>query len=511
MIRPSRQSRGVAVSASIPPPVLGLNTRDALASMKPDEAVTLDNWFPRGNDIVLRQGFDAHVTGFAAAVETLMEYNGPTTQALFAASGSAIYDATAAGAVGSALVSGLGSARWQSTMFTTAGGAFLMAVNGADAALNYDGSAWNTAPAITGVSSADLTDITVHKSRLWFVEKSSTKAWYLGVDAIGGAATSFNLGSVWRLGGKLKTIITLSNDSGAGPDDYLAFVSDHGEVAMYQGTDPSDASAWALVGVYHVGTPIGDRPALQVGGDAALITDEGVVSLLKAMQLDRSAQSQAAITDKISPTFAAYAQSNRTRSGWQAISYPGGNYALFNVPLANGAAVQLVMNVLTGAWCRFTGQAASCWGLLGTSLYFGGATAVYRADTGRSDNGVAIAGDVKTAFNYFKSRGQLKQFLMLRPAFTSNGVPAPSVALNVDFRDDAPTGTASFTSSGAQWDSAQWDSAQWGGGSTVNQTWTSVYGVGRCAAVRMTTSTTNATLSVSAFDVIYEPAMGTAL
>lgn len=508
---PSRQSRGVAVSASIPPPVRGLNTRDALASMKPDEAVTLDNWFPRGNDIVLRRGFDEHVTGFSAAVETLMEYSGPTTRSLFAAAGTALYDATSAGAVGAALVSGLGNARWQHTMFTTSGGAFLVAVNGADVALNYDGSAWNTTPAITGVSSADLIDVTAHKSRLWFVEKNSTNAWYLAVDSIGGAAASVNLGSVWRLGGKLKTIITLSNDSGAGPDDYLAFVSDHGEVAMYQGTDPSDANAWALVGVFHVGTPIGDRPAIQVGGDSALITDEGVVSLLKAMQLERSAQSTAAITDRISPTFAGYAQSNRTRFGWQAISYPGANYALFNVPLAGGTAVQLVMNVLTGAWCRFTGQAASCWGLFGTSLYFGGGAAVYRADTGRSDNGTAIAGDVKTAFNYFSNREQLKQFLMLRPAFTSNGVPSPSVALNVNFSDVAPTGTPSFSSSGSQWDQSQWDSAQWGGGNSINQTWTGVYGVGRCAAVRMITSTTNATLTLSAFDIIYEPAQATAL
>jgi hypothetical protein len=511
MMAPSRQSRGVAVSASIPPPVKGLNARDALASMAPDEAVTLDNWFPRGNDIALRGGFEQHATGFPAAVETLMEYNGAASRSLWAAAGTAIYNATASGAIGAAAVVGLGNARWQHLMFTTGGGTFLIAVNGSDVAQNYNGTAWATTPAITGVSSADLIDVTSHKSRLWFIEKNSSRAWYLGIDAIGGAASDFELGAVWRMGGKLKAIVPLSNDSGAGPDDYLAFISDHGEVAMYAGTDPDSAADWSLIGTFHVGSPIGDRSAIQVGGDAALLTDDGVVSLIKAMQLDRSAQAQAAISDRIAPLFASYAQANRTRFGWQALSYPGGNYALFNVPLPNGRAVQLVMNVLTGAWCRFTGQNAFCWGLLNTDLYFGGATAVYKADTGRSDNGAAIAGNVKTAFNYFGKRGALKNFLMMRPAFSSNGVPSPAMALNVDFRDDAPTGTPSFSISGAQWDVAKWDVDVWGGASGVNQTWTGVYGVGRCAAVRMVTNTNNATMSVSAFDVIFEPAGATAL
>lgn len=511
MIRPSRQSRGVAVSASIPPPVRGLNARDALASMKPDEAVTLDNWFPRGNDIALRSGFQSHSTGYPAAVETLMEYRGPAQAMMFAAAGTMIYDATSAGAVGAAVLSGRANARWQHLMHTTAGGVFLVAVNGADSAINYNGTAWATTPAITGVASSDLIDVSSHKSRLWFVEKDSSRAWYLAVDAIGGAANDLDLGSVWRMGGKLKAIVPLSNDSGAGPDDYLAFISNHGEVAMYAGTDPAASADWALVGVFHVGTPIGDRSAIQVGGDAALITDQGIISLLKAMQLDRSAQAQAAISDRIAPLFAYYAQANRTRFGWQAVSYPGGNYALFNVPLASGLSVQLVMNVLTGAWCRFTGQHARCWGVFNTDLYFGGATAVYKADTGRSDAGAAIAGDVKTAFNYFGDRAGLKSFLMLRPAFASNGVPSPALALNVDFRDDAPAGTPSFSSSASQWDTAQWDTAQWAGSAGTNQIWTSVYGLGRCAAVRMVTSTNNATMSVSAFDVIFEKAGATAL
>ena len=507
----SRQSQGVAQSAAIPPPVKGLNARDALASMAPDEAITLDNWFPRGNDIALRRGFEVHATNFPAAVETLMEYNGPSTRALFAAAGDSIYDATLAGPIGAAVVASLANARWQHTMFTTSGGTFLIAVNGADAPRNYNGSAWATSPAITGVTATGLIAVASHKRRLWFVENASSKAWYLGTEAIGGGATAFELGSVFRFGGSLKAIIPISHDAGEGLDDYLAFLSAKGEVALYQGTDPADAAAWSLVGVYRIGAPIGDRCFIQVGGDAAVITEDGVVSLLKAIQLDRSAQSQAAITDKISPLFADYVRANRTRFGWQGIAYPAGNYAAFNVPLPSGRAVQLVMNVITGAWCRFVGQNANCWSLLNNDLYFGASTAVYKADTGRSDNATAIVSDVKTAFNYFGNRSLLKRFLLLRPSFTSNGTPSPAIALNVDFRDAVPTGTPTFTSAGAQWNVAKWNQSQWGGGQQTNQTWTTTHGLGRCAAVRMTTSTTNAEISISSFDVSYERASGFAL
>lgn len=496
----------------MPPPVRGLNARDALASMDDADAVILDNWFPRGNDVQLRRGYEEWCTPFADPVETLMEYNGPAGRELFAAAGTDIYDVTVAvNGTQTSVVGSLTNARWQHTMMTTSGGTFLVAVNGEDAPVNYNGSAWSTSPAITGVTASELINVALHKRRLWFIQKDTASAWYLATDAIGGSATEFSLGSVWRLGGELKVIVPLSQDSGSGPDDFLAFISDKGEVAVYQGTDPASANTWALVGVFRIGAPIGDRAALRVGGDAAIITDDGVISLLKAMQFDRSAQRQASITDRIQPLFASYVRSGRTLFGWQGIAYPAGNWAVFNIPTSATGRVQLVMNTITGAWCRFTGWQANCFGLLGDDLFFGGPTYVVKADAGRSDGGAAIVGDVKTAFNYFRDRARLKSFKLLRPVLSTNGTPNPKIALNVDFKDELPTGVPSFTASGAQWDVAKWDAADWVGGDTISLNWTGVAGYGRCAAVRMRTSSTNATMALQAFDLIYDRAQGTAL
>ena len=106
----STPKRRVSDSTSIQAPVGGLNAKDAYAAMKPTEAVELENMFPTPSSVDIRRGMVAHVTGFASPVESVMAYKSATTSKLFAASGTAIYDATGAGAVGSSVVSSMTNA-----------------------------------------------------------------------------------------------------------------------------------------------------------------------------------------------------------------------------------------------------------------------------------------------------------------------------------------------------------------------------------------------------------------
>jgi hypothetical protein len=505
-LRPNASRRPVSRGFSVPPPVGGLNARDALADMDAADAVLLDNWFPEPNYVSLRRGYESHATGISGAITSLMEWAGPSSRKLFAANASAIYEVTSSGAVGAAAVSSLTSGKWQHTMQTTSGGNFLIICNGADSVRSYDGSSWAT-PSITGVTSSTLTNVCLHKKRLWFVQISTTKAWYLGTDAIAGAATEFDLGPLFSLGGHLKAIGSWTRDGGSGPDDFLAFISSVGEVAIYQGTDPSDATKWAIVGVYRLGAPIGNRCIIKTGGDLAIITQDGVVSLTRMLSLDRSVSARAAITDKISDLFKSSARTYGSNFGWQGIAYPRGNMAIFNIPQAEGATqVQFVMNTLTGAWCRFTGLNASCWAVFNDELYFGGNSGtVWKADTGFQDNGAGITGDIKTAFNYYKSRGQLKRWQMIRPIFTSNGSPGFLLDLNVDFAEDDPTSSPTATSiTEALWDVAEWDEAVWNGGNPVTRSWTGVAGMGMCAAIRLRVVSDGASCQLNSFDVTAE-------
>lgn len=129
-----------AVTASIASPIGGWNARDSVAEMNPLDAVVLDNWFPTPSDIQVRKGYTKHSTGISGQVDTLMNYASPTTQKLFAAAGSRIYDAT--GSTATEVFSGLASDRFQTVDISNAGGNFLVACNGSDPTLVYNGTYW---------------------------------------------------------------------------------------------------------------------------------------------------------------------------------------------------------------------------------------------------------------------------------------------------------------------------------------------------------------------------------
>ena len=86
-----------ATTASMSSPIGGWNARDSLAQMAPTDAVTMQNWFPTPTDITLRKGYSVRSTGITGQVNSLMNYAGTTSQSLFAAAGSVIYDATKIG------------------------------------------------------------------------------------------------------------------------------------------------------------------------------------------------------------------------------------------------------------------------------------------------------------------------------------------------------------------------------------------------------------------------------
>lgn len=507
MLRTAVSSRNPAAVAArprpVPAPVGGLNALDSISDMPESDALVLDNVFPQPDYVELRRGYESHVTGVAAAMPALMEWAGLTSRKLFAAKATDIYEVTSAGAVGAAVVSSLTNGEWQHTMQETSGGNFLVICNGADSVRNYDGTSWTT-PSITGVTSADLINVASHKERLWFVEKDTCNAWYLGTEAIAGAATKFPLGSVFKNGGTLKAIGTVTRDGGNGPDDLAAFVSSTGEVAIYQGTDPASASTWALVGVFETSPPLGYRCVQKSGGDLAILTESGVLSLNSMLVLDRAAAQRAAVTSKINRLFTEDARAYRGNHGWQMLSYPRSNMFIVNVPVSATTRRQYVMNALTGAWCRFTGMNAGAWSLLDEDLYFSDtAGTVFKADSGYTDNAGGITGDIKTAFNDLGAAGVTKTAQMARAMFASNGTPGFLVDINVDFGDQVPTSSPTpGTAPTSTWGSATWGGSTWTGGDKPQQQWFGVTGEGHEFAVRCRVVSVGATCRINGFDLL---------
>jgi hypothetical protein len=85
---------------TLPPPVGGLNTLDAVANMPPTDAVILDNYFPGTADVPLRNGYQQWGSGLTN-VETLAVYTSGTQKKMFAVAKGKIYDVSANQAIGS--------------------------------------------------------------------------------------------------------------------------------------------------------------------------------------------------------------------------------------------------------------------------------------------------------------------------------------------------------------------------------------------------------------------------
>jgi hypothetical protein len=573
-----------AKTSSLPAPIGGWNARDSLAQMAPTDAVTLTNWFPTPTDVTLRKGFSKYSTGITGEVQSLMNYAGPSSQKLFAVANGVIYDCGTDPAV--SVFTGLSNSKFQHVNVTTAGGHFLIACNGADATMIYDGSKWfkvaatttaqtissitnatttatlTTASAhglvtgnrvtisgataaayngtfvitvtgtttftytmlsnpggsasvvgtysvigITGVSSSTFINVNLFKQRLYFTENNNLKCWYLDVNSIGGAAVALDFGGIARNGGFLQAMGTWTLDAGQGADDYAVFVTNMGEVIVYNGTDPTSATTWALKGVWQLGQTFNRRCFFKWSGDLLLLTQDGLVPLASALQSSRL-DPRVNLTDKIFFAVSQAATLYYDNFGWQVNYFASENMLILNVPITGGTQ-QFVMHTITKSWANFTGIGATCFETSGKAgMYFGANGYVGKFFDGTSDDGSNITATSQQAYSYFDTPGQLKRFTMVRPILqSSGGVPGVFCGLSIDFDTQSQLGAVSFNPSAlgtGDWDSAVWDDAIWAGGLTTTKIWQGVTGIGFAASINLNVAAQNIELHWASTDYVME-------
>jgi hypothetical protein len=494
-----------ALTASVPAPTGGWNARDAVSNMSPQDAVEMINFFPTPTDVSLRKGYVKRATNITGYVETLMNYAGPTGQKLFACAGSQIYDVTGTGN-GTVVKTGLNSAQFQYVNISTPGGNFLVCCNGVDTPLVYDGTTWANI-SVTGVTSSTFINVNLFKNRLYFTQKNTMSCWYLPVSSIGGAASQLDFGSVARNGGYLQAMATWTLDAGYGVDDFAMFITNMGEIIVYQGTDPASASTWALKGVWQMGQTFNRKCFFKWGGDLLLLSQDGLVPMSTALQSSRL-DPRVNLTDKIYFAVSSAATYYYDNYGWQIQYYASENMLILNIPITGGTE-QYVMHTITQSWARFTNLDAKCWEVNSKKgMFFGsnGYVGEFYADT--SDGGTNINASVQQAYSYFGAMGQQKRFTMVRPILlTDNGLPTVLAGINVDFETTNETGTLTFNPSSltvATWDTSLWDQAYWGGKYNINKNWQSVTGIGYAGGLQLTTASQGIDVHWTSTDFVME-------
>lgn len=514
----------VAQAQIIPAPVGGLNTRDQISAMDVRDAPVLLNLIPRQQGVELRKGYQEHssavtVAGVAQPVESIFVYKAPASanDKVFMATNGNIYDVTSGGTPTlSAGPTGSTTNEWWVTQFTTAADTFLLAVSPGAGYWTYSAtSGWvNRTGTTTGLPTSVRT-VAVWKRRVWFTAGDGN-VYYIGsVDAITGAVTSFPMGSTLRNGGYVSAIVNWTTDAGISVDDYMVVIGTEGDVSVWQGTDPTSASTFGLVGTWYIG-PVPTRGVYftQLGGDVMIVSELGLVPMSRVFTGQFSIDNQnIGPAAKIQTTFAPLVRSLRTSPYWSVVTVASSEVLLICLPVdGSGVYRQFAMNMTTGAWCEFSNLPIRKAAVLGGQLYFGligGTTAkglfgnldgVSQAGSG----GSYPVGDVQCAFNPFGAPALLKKFSMAKPIFYGSLAPSVKATVNTQYAYTDVSGFPAFTPSAtAGWDAGRWDTARWTADNTY-EAWIGLTGLGYYGSLRMKMRGLPGTLFLSA-NMLVEP------
>lgn len=449
---------------TLPAPIMGLNRKQPLSAMEPLYAVTMDNYIPLDSKVELRPGYTEYAnlgTG-AGGVQTLAAYHFPNNNRFFAVYDNKIWNITSRGNPESDMGITLSESYCQTVQYKN----YLYFMNGADTpkAFYIDNNNvehigdWGFTG--TNLTASKIIAGAVSKEFLWFVEKDSLTAWYTAqAGNISGTLNSFDLSQFAKWGGYLVAIANWTIDGGTGIDDYTAFITSEGEIFVYAGTNPNDAGSWELKGTYKISKPIGYRSTMQYQGDVIIICQDGYFPMGKALAAANAGDSLVAYSDNIRGLVIDRTANNKWRKGWQSVVYNKKGYAIFNVPVSEQFE-QHVVNVATGAWCRFVNIRARCWCVFDDDLYFGSDWQVFKFDDSNSDNGTTIEGVVEQAFNDFGIAG-VKKISLLNPRTASSSSYELTIYTDVDYRNRNLQYTENIGYvGGTLWDVTPWSTAQ---------------------------------------------------
>lgn len=500
--------RMISKGQSVPAPIGGLNSYDGLPAMPQQDAIMLRNFIPTAYGCTVRRGYQQVADGFAESVRSIFPWHGADgTNKIFAVDATHIYDATGGGTMtATEQLAPSTNPWWQHTSFANAAGVHTLAFNGTDDGFWYGPAGYmalvagdgTTAGTWAGVDPKLLVNTVVHQKRVWTVQKDSNLGWYLPPEQVYGVAKSFDFGGCFGKGGFLQALATWTTDSGTGIDDKLLAISSRGEVAIYSGYDPEDPTIWKLEGVFQAGATFSRRCWTKYGGDCAILTQYGVVTMSSLLSAEESVSANT-LSLKVQKIISDLVAEGEYRAGWQILSYPNEDMLIVNVPgLSLSANFQIAMNTITKAWTTFIGFRAQCWCLYGSSIVYGGQQAAYIGLTGTVDDvamdgtgGVAIRAEAQQAFNYFGAQGQNKHFKMFRPSFVYSGDFTAKAKANMDFDfGGSPPPVASTYAKYGVWDEDIWDGgAVWGGGLLSSKQWIFIVGIGYAASVRLAVET----------------------
>jgi len=521
---PMRKPRGKThVTQTKPPPVGGIDTVNPRALMPPNNAVVLDNFISSEAGLAMREGWYEYATKVGGGIDpirTIMSFeSSPETSLVSPLSVSELFASTDKGIYlieGGADMTGEAPMLALSTVpnagvfsfvqFVTEGGNYLIACSETDGAFIYDGLAWTKYSSTGGqgpgtINGADPTKfvyVTSYKKRLMFLTRANSLCWMFPVGQVGGTVTKFDFGPMLKHGGMPLMMVNWTQDSGEGTDDRLMVMGSAGDLAIYEGDDPTSATAFRCVGIWFIGQPpIGRRSITVAGGAPYALTSFGLISLGAIVNggLENILTSNAEQLRQLRLLQQTLSQDFQTKlysDGWEIRAIPSKSLLLITRPRTTiDEDVHYVFQLHTSAWSRLLDMPGSTFGTRLNEVYSATPTGrVLRVLDGYTDSkqldgsgALHIRGRVIPAFDYFGSPDVIKQALMIRPTFLAAGPVSYTVSMNVDFEINTDQLTPIDQDVvGALWNQATWDKSHWAPDFKTSSEWRGVEGLGYALA-----------------------------
>lgn len=439
---------------NIPSSQGGLNLKDSLDAMDARYAIQMDNIIPDTNRDTLRKGC-RQISTFSA--NTLLTFNKKGSEALICADNGSLYSLNTNG-TRTLLASGFNSDNWQYCSFTDGSGNInTILTNGSTdnvQRIYMNGATLTCASAYTSATS--LISPCSFKNRMYFAVADSLAIKYSAVQAINGALSDFNFGSIFKQGGRIVALANWTQNASQGMANLFCILTSEGEVAVYSGTSPAETD-WALTGIFRISKPIGKNCVCQLGGDIVVITQDGYYPLSEVLSQDRA--NRVAISDKINPIVKGR-DFNKT---WGVYWYGKEGWLMVNAPSIDTGYQyeQHVLNTNTGGWCRFTGWDAFNFAELADNLYFCNGKGIFQADYGTTDAGKKITYYLQKAYTQLDIP-EIKQVLLVRERNKTLGQEIIGTRIGVDFKlEDASSRLVQLEGTQTYWDVAIWDVSYW--------------------------------------------------
>jgi hypothetical protein len=509
----------LAQVTTLMPPVKGLNLASPAIALDAQEALVLENILPQQSSGELRGGWREWVTGIPGGIKSIVSFAAklPKDNKVFACNDKGgIYDVTVTtDKPVSVAETAQANGEWDYTNTSGLEDNFLCMVSPSGGYWTYSVGDGFKKREITGAGAGKrFSAIFNFKARIWFIEEESCKIYYLGVGAIWGEAKVFDLSSVINEGGYIAYGSDWTYNAGRDINDYLVLVTTRGEVVVYSGVNPDDATTFALTGVWYVGPiPYGNQCFTQYGGELFIMCSMGVVPVSKLVN-GGVANEYEVSSYKINPPLNAKFNQLKNKFGWAMDMIYDQQFLLLQMPVNNSNQYHFyVMNSGTGAWGAITGIPMVCATQVSGQVFFGTSDGrVCLGFTGDTDDrkldglaGKSIIGRYIGGFNAYGNAAYLKTFQLARPVFISGVAPSVGVEMLTKY----PFSTISVQSEdpkveGGSFNVNNFNECVWAGDSNTFSSWCGLNGMGYYGALAITFQgdagtqyiTTNVTLNV---------------